>query len=247
MPYLPYQISVICLFALATGCFERESELGSDAPSRGVREQSFTQQLEAVQNGLSDQVLLEETAVSDSDLKQFGNLPQLQVLLLDSEKNQLSDGAMENLANLSNLIHLRLRGARVNDAGLTQIAASLPNLRILNLPHAQFSDRGLVELARLPKLEQLRFHSPQVTDAGIARLKEFPTLKRLHLIDVPITDAALRELAQLPRLESLYIDGANLSDAALEALFAARPQLHVHLGQRHHDHDPKRGDHVHGE
>jgi hypothetical protein len=84
-----------------------------------------------------------------------------------------------------------------------------------------------------------------VSDKGIAALKNFPQLKRVHLIDVPITEAALETFAQMPQLESLYIDGVELSDDALSALFTAQPKLHVHLGQRHHDRDPRKGDHEH--
>jgi len=60
---------------------------------------------------------------------------------------------------------------------------------------------------------------------------------------VPITDDGLRELAKIEQLESLYIDGGNFSDEALAELFRARPGLHVHLNQQHHDRDPHKHEH----
>jgi len=51
-------------------------------------------------------------------------------------------------------------------------------------------------------------------------------------------------LAKMEQLESLYLDGADLSDAAVDELFRARPQLHVHFDQEHHDRDPSRHSHA---
>ena len=233
--------TVYCL--LGVGCFALVGCATESAQTPA--EANLTAQIADVRDGRSDQILLENTAVADADLAQLSDLPSLHVLLLDSDRNAISDRGIEHLSKLTNLEHLRLRGAAIGDAGLQQIADSLVSLRILNLPQAKFTDAGLAHLARLPQLEQLRFGSPHVTDGGIAHLKDFPQLKRVHLIDVPITEAALQTFAQMPQLESLYIDGVELGDDALSALFNAQPKLHVHLGQRHHDRDPRKGDHEH--
>jgi hypothetical protein len=74
-------------------------------------------------------------------------------------------------------------------------------------------------------------------------IRELPALKRLHLIDIPISDKGLAELTAIEQLESLYIDGGDFSDAALDELFRARPGLHVHLNQKHHDRDPRNHEH----
>jgi hypothetical protein len=247
-------LSIGLLALLAAGCSPPAasvSHVPADAASKPSGRAQIAAQLAEVERGASDQILIDDAPLGDDDLallSKFAKSEQrqnLHVLLLDGPGNRLTDGAIAHLAGLASLEHLRLRGAAIGDAGLTQIAASLPNLRILNLPQAQFSDAGLAELGRLPKLEQLRFGSPSVTDAGIAKLPDFPELKRVHLIDVPITAAALQTFAAMPRLESLYLDGAPIGDEAFEQLFAARPKLHVHLGQLHHDLDPHKNDHSH--
>jgi hypothetical protein len=42
----------------------------------------------------------------------------------------------------------------------------------------------------------------------------------------------------MSELSSLYIDECPLPDTAWTQLFAARPNLHVHVDQAHHDLDP---------
>jgi hypothetical protein len=65
----------------------------------------------------------------------------------------------------------------------------------------------------------------------------------LHLIDVPVTDTGLKVFYTLPKLQSLYLDGSLATDAGYDALFRARPDLHLHLNQHHHDRDPHRHPH----
>jgi hypothetical protein len=72
---------------------------------------------------------------------------------------------------------------------------------------------------------------------AIARL---PGLRSLHLIDIAIRDEGLAALAEHETLRNLYLDGAGVSDAAWERYFEARPRIHVHVDQAHHDRDPRR-------
>ncbi|MBW8883691.1 MAG: hypothetical protein JF612_02710 [Planctomycetia bacterium] len=190
-----------------------------------------------MQYGDADTIHIQQQTVSNDDLTHTFHLRGLRVLLMDHEDSRLSAIDFSRLQNCQALEHLRYRGHGVDDDALAEIAR-LQSLRILNLPRAEFSDAGLPWLEQLPLLEQLRFGTPNVTDAGMKAIRQFPALKRLHLIDVPITDAGLAELSGISQLESLYIDGGHISDAAYGDLFHRRPDLHVHLNQRHHDRDP---------
>jgi hypothetical protein len=67
-----------------------------------------------------------------------------------------------------------------------------------------------------------------------------PGLTSLHLIDVAIGDDGLDALAKAQTLQNLYLDGAGVSDAAWKRYFEARPGVHVHVDQAHHDRDPRR-------
>ena len=212
------------------------------SPPAETAEPSLSEQLTAVRNGSTDIVLVETMPLSDHDLALIRDVPGLKVLQLDHADNTLTDTGMMEIAKLTQLEHVRIRGGNIGDVGLKAIS-TMPNLRVLNLPQGKFTDAGLVQLKELPKLQMLRIGSPPVTDAGIAALKDFPSLRQVHLIDIPITDRGLADLQFIPKLESLYLDGANISDAAVDELFAKHPDLHVHFNQAHHDRDPHKHDH----
>jgi hypothetical protein len=207
-----------------------------------VSEPSLAHQAAAVRAGQTDEIVVEQRPISDSDLSAIVNLTGVKTFILDHPDNRITDAGLAKMAGLSTLEHLRIRGGDIGDDGLRQLT-SLKDLRIINLPHTHATDAGLATLADLPKLEQLRIGSPKFTDAGIARLANYPALLRVHLVDVPITEAGLKVFQKMPRLESLYIDRTAASDEALMRFFEARPDLHVHFPEGHHDLDPHRHPH----
>ena len=227
-----------CLLAMLAGCAER----ASSERGKAIIETDFTTQVAAVRSGESVIIQLEARPLTDEHLAELKDLSPLAILLIDDPKSQISTAGLQHLASLAALTHLRIRSGKIDDACLAQIS-QIKSLRILNLPRGTFTDAGLVNLKSLPLLEQLRFGSQHVTDAGMATITELPSLKRLHLIDVPITDAGLAELTKIEQLESLYLDGSKVTDAGFDHLFEARPKLHVHIDQHHHDRDPHKHPH----
>ena len=238
---------ILSTIILSVGC---SPAAVSTTPSPNVpqpaaeTESSFSSQLAAVRARESDIVHLETIALGDDDLDLLADVPGLKILQLDHAENRITAAGIAKIARLPNLEHLRIRGGKIDDEGLT-LLAEMQNLKLLNLPQGKFTDQGLARLKRLPQLTMLRIGSPQVTDGGVAMLKDFPALRRIHLIDIPLTGRGLAHLQSMPRLESLYLDGAKVTDKALDELFQNRPDLHVHLNQLHHDHDPHKGDHPH--
>jgi hypothetical protein len=229
----PWSLLLLCVFSAmaVTGCGSRAE---GDSPSA---EPALSVQAAIVRAGENDQIQIEQSPLDDNDLESIAGLSNLRVLLIDHPKSRFSAAGLNQLAALTSLEQLRIRGTGIDDAVLAQLA-QIKSLRVLNLPQGSFSDQALAHLSALEHLEQLRFGSPYVTSAGMKIIAELPALKRLHLIQVPITDEGLREIAKMEQLESLYIDGANLSDAAIDELFRRRPRLHVHMNQQHHDRDP---------
>jgi len=212
------------------------------SPPAETAEPSLAEQLTAIRNGSTDIVLIESTPLSDQELALIQDVPGLRVLQLDHADNKLTDAGMTEIAKLTQLRHLRIRGGNIGDEGLKTLS-TMPNLRMLNLPQGKFTDAGLAQLKQMPRLDSLRIGSPKVTDEGVATLKDFPNLRSIHLIDIPITDRGLADLQSIPKLDSLYLDGANISDSAVDELFAKHPNLHVHFNQAHHDRDPHKHDH----
>lgn len=215
---------------------------GCSPPGQPITEASPAEQIAAIRSGKTDMILLESTPVQDAALLSLTGIPGLRILQLDHPDNKVTDAGMADVARLTPLEHLRIRGGYIGDEGLKAIC-EMPNLKILNLPQGKFTDAGLAHLKKLPKLESLRIGSPRVTDKGVAELRDYPRLLRIHLIDIPITDRGLADLQSISQLESLYLDGANVSDAAVDELFRKRPKLHVHFNQAHHDRDPNQHEH----
>jgi len=211
-------------------------------PQQGVEQQAsvepnFAAQLAEVKSGQRDGIQIERQPIDDEQLQLLTDTEGLEVLLLDHPENKINDAGIAAIATLPDLMHLRLRATNLDDASAAKLAL-VTSLQILNLPQSNLSDMGLADLTKLENLVQLRIGSSLLTDTGLESLKQFPKLKRVHLIDVPITDRGLAVFESLPRLESLYIDGGKVSDAAYDRLFKAKPGLHVHVDQAHHDRDP---------
>jgi hypothetical protein len=195
-----------------------------------------------VRAGIREAIAVEATLLRDADLESLGALEGLTALLCDHPDSRFSAAGISTLGRLPNLKHLRIRGHGIDDAAVAELV-NIQSLRILNLPHAEFTDAGAKQLSNLPILKQLRIGSPHISRAGIEALAALPALRQLHTIDIPIDDEELRILAGVKHLESLYIDGGTFSDAAADELFRARPDLHVHFDQQHHDRDPHRHSH----
>ena len=209
-----------------------------------ISEAAWSAAIAKVTAGTSDTIQIEKFVVTDEHLAQLVNVPVKQLHL---NRGRITDGGIQYLAPLRSLTAIRLRESRLTDSGM-RLLAECAGLDDINLPQSQFTDVGLHELARLPKLRYLRFSSPQVTEAGLCDLAQIKSLRWLHLIRVPVTPQVLTQLATLPKLESLYVDdspvdGTPANNAAWEAFFAARPEVHVHVNQTHHDRDPARHAH----
>jgi len=223
----------------ALGCWTNSSP---SLPNLAVVEPSLTEQIAEVAANDSDSIHIVSAVVTDEDAAAIAKLTTLRVLLI--EDSQLTAAGVECLSQLPALEHLRLRGRPLDDAALAAVA-NLKTLRVLNLPHGTFTDSGVQQLAALPKLVQLRLGSRQLTDQSLAAMQQFPALVRIHLLEAPITDRGLQAVAANKRLESLYLDQSLITEAGLRKLFAALPELHVHVNQKHADFDPQAKDHKH--
>lgn len=227
---------IVWLLWLSVACGCRSAATTSKPQPAEV---SFADQLSQVKAGLSDEIRLEHTPVGPGEVKQLDGLTSLRVLVLDA--GVVRDSDVEHLVSLTGLEHLRLRESPLSDDAFQKLGSGpLQSLLILNLPQAKPTAAGLKTLAGLPKLRQLRIGGSQIDDAAIQELSHWPALSSLHLIQPAITGASLETLSSMNELSSLYIDECPLPDEAWAKLFKARPNLHVHVDQAHHDLDPHR-------
>jgi hypothetical protein len=203
-----------------------------------IANSNWQSQFTAILSGADDTLLIADHAITADQLAQLVQLngPLEQLLI---EAGGVDDDSLSDILAVKSLVHLRLRECPLGDRGFEKLGESeLDRLRILNVPQTQVTSRGLASLAALPSLVQLRLGGPQLDDAAVAEIAKLPGLRSLHLIGPNLTDAALVELAKAPLLSSFYLDDCPLSDSAWEQLFAAKPTLHVHVDQQHHDRDP---------
>jgi hypothetical protein len=215
-----------------------EAIASQEVSGEPASEPGFAEQLAQVQQGRSQSIRLTQSAVTEQQLSSLGDAGKLLELQLDA--GGVSDAAVSLLNGLAQLEHLRLRHSPLSDEGIEKLdPGSLTKLKVLNLPQANLSSRGLRHLAKFPELVQLRLAAGSIDDDGAEVLADFPALKSLHLIGPRFTDKALESLARAPKLSSLYIDDCRLSDEAWLQLFKAKPALHVHVDQQHHDRDPQ--------
>ena len=208
-------------------------QLQTDRPETSVEE--LEAKLEAIRTKATAELRLKKRAPSDlhSYLAELDG--KLFDLLLDGG---IDESALMELKDLPSLFHLRVRETALGDETLGSIVKNHPDLQVLNLPRAAFTQAGIQPLNQLPKLKQLRIGGNWIDDEIVAEIAKLPKLHHLHLIQPKISAAALESLADSPKLTSLYIDDCELPDSAWKKLFNAKPNLHVHIDQHHHDRDP---------
>lgn len=130
--------------------------------------------------------------------------------------SEVTDEALEAVADLDSVEELRLSNTQITDRGL-QYLVRLPKLRVLHLQNAPISDRGLEYVAQLKSLESLSLSGTSVGDLGMAALKgQFPN--SLDLSRTRITNKTLEYLEKAGALQSLYLDQTAVTDEGVAHL-----------------------------
>lgn len=182
-------------------------------------------------NGLSllvdavDSVHLEETAISDADLRLIWPLSELHTLILRDTK--ITDAGIARLPPFREIRELSLSGTNVTDACLAKVGG-YQSLRELNLNWVLLTDAGCTHLARLSDLEVLTLCGTQVTDIGLERLTRLTMLQDLWLNGTGVTDAGLMHVKRLPELRYLYVYDTATSEEGIAELKRALPRLAVY-------------------
>jgi len=214
-----------------------DSSSRNPSPSAPKREQPWSEQVADVVAGESKSIQVRQEDITDAKLSALHQTPNLQTLVI--EKAAFTLEGLNVLLKLPELRTLKLAPNIGDDEA--NVLVWCTNLTSLNLPHSQLTSKGIKQLTSLSKLELLRIGGDSIDDDAILEIQQFPALRFLHLIDTSITDASLQTLAKMPNLESLYLDGATVSSAAIERLIKEQPKLHLHIDQKHHDRDPRKG------
>ena len=208
-------------------------ELGNS--STNLRSLWFDLIQETATDGTQTLSISTDFEISGSWLAELKSIPGLEILNID--QGRVTDKDLDHLTALQQLRNLRLRLSPVGDEGLEKLL-SCKKLEVLNLPQATCSAHGIAKLAGLANLTQLRVGSESLGNEVCDSLLKLRSLEGLHLIGVKITDDGLKKIAKLSKLQSLYLDDSLVTDAGWDWLFEQRPDIHVHINQKHHDRDP---------
>jgi len=135
-------------------------------------------------------LILKKTDITDGGLVHLRDLKDLKTLLLPSE---ITDNGLEELANLSNILHLDISNTKVTDKGL-EFVATMSNLQTLCLNDTAVGDAGLKHLAKLEGLRTLYLSGTKVSDKGLSNLESLKSLEYLEIRDNNVTEGVLQKL-----------------------------------------------------
>lgn len=165
------------------------------------------------------QLFLDETAITDSGLRELAGLSNLNSLsLLETD---VSDDGLSVLLALENLTYLRL-GSRITNRGIKKLAG-FTNLETLDLSYTQVDETGLRGLSSLQNLTTVI--PPQLTDETLAALR---ATGLLHVLPCAESEAGGRPEG-LEDVTTLGLDSVKhnicITDKALSELLADLPNL----------------------
>ena len=122
-------------------------------------------------------VSLCRTELTGKSLNSFGQMPQLEALMITH--NQFSDASMANLSKLHNLKRLRLNYTGIGDATLVYLEPLTNLIQVQLCGNAHITDAGVAHLKHLSKLTEIQLAETAVTYHCVETLKQLPNLKRV--------------------------------------------------------------------
>ena len=146
---------------------------------------------------------LVRTAVTNDGLAHLAHLPRLGTLILNSSYH-VTDEGLDTLARFESLEELSLLDTTVTLPALIALSSQHDTLQI-NSPHGVLGNR------------KLALSGTEITDAGLLRLHNAQGLQGLEL-PRRITDRGFRHLHQLADLKYLVAAGTAITDQGLKEL-----------------------------
>lgn len=155
-------------------------------------------------------------AVSDADLQQLADYPQLANLRLQ-ECPRVHGAGLAAIASLPALTTLSILNTPIDDDSLRALSQA-PALVDLTLQRTRITGKTLADLPL--GLQRLELGGRGIDPAAFQSLRQFADLRELglHLLDRPLRD--LPPLAPLARLETLDLTGTQVDDEGLKRLAA---------------------------
>ncbi|MCA9072262.1 MAG: leucine-rich repeat domain-containing protein [Planctomycetaceae bacterium] len=177
--------------------------------------------------------------LQDSDLLFVGQLPNLEVLVLQS--TPITDNGLSHLTSLKKLKSLNLQRTGISDSGFLHlknltaleelnVANTGTNgsgfkvfyprgLRVIDASHTAFGTDGFNHIANSKTLESLSVAQASVVDNNLRALKGCINLRKLDLAYNSVTTLGFKDLGGLRNLEHLDLwNNSGVGDVALNVI-----------------------------
>lgn len=170
-------------------------------------------------NVLTEIVIKDGSALSPEDIALFGKLTDLETLQIFNYR-ELNDAMASQLAGLKNLKSLALTNSTIGDPTVEMIAASFPDLTILDLSSNVNMTNGVLKvICQLSKLERLSLVQNRFNDLGTGYLENLKDLRVLDLRgNMEAGDMTMEIVGALPKLAAFKHRSTTVGDFGMEYL-----------------------------
>ncbi|MBN2380831.1 hypothetical protein JXM67_13615 [candidate division WOR-3 bacterium] len=189
-------------------------------------------------------LVLEDTRITDEDMKYIGNLAELRELWMSSDyfflvEKDITSSGLAQLKDLDKLHTLDLRNIWIGEAGLA-VLEGLSNLEVLLLEDPCVYDRQLVHLESVSNLRKLMLRDDwNLNGWGLKYLRNLTKLEELDLSGCFYMDhenlweeepLEVRYIPKLPKLERLSLANTHLRDRSLKHISKLTNLIQLNLG-----------------
>ena len=163
---------------------------------------------------------MKRAGINDNFYQHIADLPALEELYLDGNKNLLGRNFAELVSN-KKLPNLRILSAGDSQFGLYGLLSidQLKELEELHLPNCQLNLKAMLNIGRCPNLAHLNLSNNPLSNESLGPLKG---LKKLTFLDISrcktINEGALQNLQALRSLETLKLNETSLSEKGVNQL-----------------------------
>ncbi|MFO0937146.1 MAG: hypothetical protein U0798_11600 [Gemmataceae bacterium] len=164
-----------------------------------------------------EELLLENTNITDDNLKQISEMTNLKYLSIDSTMTITAAG-LAHLKSLKKLESLKLTNCSLLREGVWEALAPLSQLKHLELRY-QFQGKpaGMEKISELKNLVSLKLGGNEEINGSI--FKHFNSMKQLETLELngfPFKDSDLDDIAVLKSLKHLQLDYRHIPFTQME-------------------------------
>jgi hypothetical protein len=153
-----------------------------------------------------------------------------QIVAVNLTRTRVHDDDLWILGDLPYVEHLYIHETQITDAGLSQIARLVPQLKWLGLGKTLVTDDGLAALKELRRLENLHLWQTAIGDKGMKHLESLTTIRSLSLDRTLVGDAGLAHLAKMQDFDEwLGLVGTQITDDGLRHLAHLKKARNINL------------------